>query len=269
MKCTLEIYGNSYESTEFSDRYVFAMVASASAGGINLKSLFEKVLGDKDTKESVLGKSGLDTLFSDFDFDTAERNIASILKKVFPTLDRPANKIDTAELILIISAMVSALVASNAETSEEPAATPKGTEVKRSEVLRTLGYRDEPTPTEKEPSKVLELAPTIKTLDVQPIAAIEPIVWEYPPGEIILHSTQEEAAIGYAAQVSGAEPAKVRCWYAWWQTVNEGESVTPAVAIEVLRDFTQQFTGQECGRYYALVTAHLENSLAIETPIAA
>ena len=238
MKCTLELYGKSYESTEFSDRHVFGMVAAVSAGGINLKSLFEKVLGDKDTKESVLSKSGLDTLFSDLDFETAEKNMASILKRVFPTFDKPLNKIDTAELIEIVSTMVKALVASNAESNVE------------SELP-------------KEPSKALELVPTIKTVDVQPIAAIEPIDWEYPQGEILLLTSQEEEAIGYAAEVSGAEPAKIRCWYAWWQAVNEGEEVSTAVAIEVLRDFTQQFTEQECGRYYALVTAHLEKDLAI------
>ena len=239
MKCTLEVYGKSYESTEFSDRHVFGMVASVSAGGINLKSLFERVLGDKETKESVLSKSGLDTLFSDFDFDTAEKNMASILKRVFPTFDKPLNEIDTASLIEIVSTMVKALVASNAESKVE---------------------------TPKEPLKALELVPTIKTVDVQPIAAIEPIEWEYPPGEILLLTRQEEEALDYASQVSTTEPAKVRCWYAWWQTVNEGEEVSTAVAIEVLRDFTQQFTEQECGRYYALVTAHLESldkSLAI------
>ena len=234
MKCILELYGKSYESTEFSDRHVFGMVAAVSAGGINLKSLFERVLGDKDTKESVLSKSGLDTLFSDLDFETAEKNMASILKRVFPTFEEPLNKIDTASLIEIVSTMVKALVASNAEANVD--------------VAQPIA----------EPSKALELVPTIKTVDVQPIAAIEPIAWEYPPGEILLLSPEEEEAIGYASQVSGAEPAKVRCWYAWWQAVNDGESVSTAVAIEVLRQFTKQFTEQECGRYYALVTAHLE-----------
>ena len=247
MKCTLNLYGNSYESTEFSDRHVFGMVASVSAGGINLKSLFERVLGDKETKESVLSKSGLDTLFSDFDFDTAEKNMTSILKRVFPTFDKPLNEIDTASMVLIVSAMVNALVTSNAETEKTIEPSPPEPS------MALIPIRNNPT----KPRPIVEA--------IEPID-ISPIVWEYPQSEILLLTPQEKEAIDYASQVSAAEPAKIRCWYAWWQAVNEGEEVSTAVAIEVLRDFTQQFTEQECGRYYALVTAHLEaldNSLAI------
>ena len=254
MKCTLEIYGNSYESTEFSDRHVFGMVASVSAGGINLKSLFERVLGDKETKESVLSKSGLDTLFSDFDFDTAEKNMASILKRVFPTFDKPLNEIDTASMVLIVSAMVNALVTSNAEPEKT---------IEHSITEPSIAL----IPVRNNPDKPLPIVEAIEPIDntwgteipkIKTMEDIESFGWEYPPGEIILHSTQEESAIGYAAEVSGAEPAKVRCWYAWWQTVNEGEAVTPSVAIELIRDFTNnQFTNLECERYYALITAHL------------
>ena len=247
MKCTLEVYGNSYPSVEFSDRHVFGMVASAASGGINLKSLFERVLGDKETKESVLSKAGMDTMFTDYDMEAADRNIAYILRTIFPTFDKPLNNIDTAPLILIVSAMVNALVASNAETEKTIATSiPEPS-------TALIPVRNNPT----KPRPIVEA--------IEPID-IGPIVWEYPPGEIVLLSPQEKESIDYASQVSGAEPSKVRCWYSWWQTVNEGEEVSTAVAIEVLLDFTQQFTEQECGRYYALVTAHLENldnSLAI------
>ena len=251
MKCVLEIYGNSYPSVEFSDRHVFGMVASAAAGGINLKSLFERVLGDKNTKDSVLSKSGLDTLFSDFDMATADRNIAHILKTIFPTFDRPLNKIDTAELVLIVSAMVNALVASNAEDSEESAPTKK-----EAIVSPKIWDANELTAQITEPSTALALVPS-NLNQPRPIAAIEPIVWEYPPDDLWVLSKQEEEAIDYTSQISTDEPTKIHCWYQWWRSVNEGEAVTPAVAIELIRDFTDQFTELECDRYYALITAHL------------
>ena len=246
MKCTLELYGKTYESTEFSDRHVFGMVASASAGGINLKSLFERALGGKDIKESTLGKAGLDTLFNDYDMEAADRNIAYILKTIFPTFDKPLKNVDTASLVEIISAMVRTLVSSDADPEK---------------MIEPIS----------EPSKALGLVPTIKTVDVQPIVAIDPIEWVYPTVSIPPLTPQEDEALDYASQVSRSRLPKMQCWYAWWKAVNDGESVSTAVAIEVLLDFTKQFTEQECGRYYALITAHLEKSVApaIDTPIAA
>lgn len=212
MKCVLELYGKSYESTEFTERQVTSFIAaSCGATGINIRDLFQSLINFKGLE----GKG-----FRDYDsIKSAERDLSDLLKKVFPTLDRHIDSIDTEELILIVTPMLGALNA-----------TPK----------------------------------SLAVVPVEPTAVepIEPVIemWVYPPGETLLLTPQEEEAIDYASQVSSAEPAKIRCWFAWWQTVNDGESVSTAVAIEVLMDFTKQFTEQECGRYYALVMAHLEKT---------
>ena len=223
MKCTLELYGKRYESTEFTERQVTAFIAaSCGATGINIRDLFQSLVNFKGLE----GKG-----FRDYDsIESAERDLARLITKVFPTLDRHIDSLDTAELIEIVTPMLKAL--NNA---------PKSLAVVESAPI-------------EQSDDVWEA----KVTPLDDSADVEPIVWEYPPGEILLLSPQEEDAIGYASQVSSAEPAKVRCWYAWWQAVNDGESVTPAVAIEVLRQFTKQFTEEECGRYYALVTAHLQ-----------
>ena len=213
MKCTLELYGKSYESTEFTERQVTLYIAAACGmTGINIRDLFQSLINFKGLE----GKG-----FRDYDStESAERDLAYVLKKVFPTLDRHVDSIDTAELIAIVTPMLNALNVG-----------PKSLAVV--------------------PVESIAIAPIV---DVE----VEPIDWEYPQGKILLLTPQEENALDYASEVSDAEPAKIRCWYAWWQAVNEGEEVSTAVAIEVLRDFTQQFTEEECGRYYALVTAHLE-----------
>ena len=217
MKCTLELYGKSYPSTEFTERQVTGFIAAACGmTGINIRDIFQSLINFNGLK----GKG-----FREYDStESAERDLSYILSKVFPTLDRHIDSIDTEELILIVTPMLNALNV-----------TPK----------------------------------SLAVVPVEPTAVepIEPVIemWVYPPGETLLLTAQEEEAIDYASQVSSAEPAKIRCWYAWWQTVNDGESVSTAVAIEVLMDFTKQFTEQECGRYYALVMAHLEKT----EPIAA
>ena len=214
MKCTLELYGKSYQSTEFTERQVTAFIAaSCGATGINIRKLFQSLINF----EGLEGQG-----FRDYDsIESAERDLSSLLKKVFPTLDRHIDSLDTSELILIVTPMLNAL----------------------------------------------NVAP--KSLAVVPVepTAIEPIAWEYPPGDPFLLSPQEEEAIDYASQTVKVEPSKMRCWYQWWKAVNDpdsdGDAVTPAVAIEVLIDFTKQFTEAECGRYYALITAHLEKTAQI------
>ena len=197
MKCTLELYGKSYESTEFTERQVTAFIAAAcGATGINIRDLFQ----------SLVNFNGLEGKgFRDYDsIESAERDLSHLLKKVFPTLDRHIDSIDTTELVTIVGPMLNAL----------------------------------------------NVAPkALAAIPVEPIAVVEttvdvdPIDWVYPPGEIILMTPEEDEAIGYTSQVSRAEPAKIRCWYAWWKAVNDGESVSTAVAIDVLLEFTKkQFT---------------------------
>jgi len=219
MKCVLELYGKSYPSTEFTERQVTGYIAAACGmTGINIRDLFQSLINFNGLK----GKG-----FRDYpSTESAEIDMVFILAKVFPTLDRHIDSIDTEELILIVTPMLGALNA-----------TPKSL-------------------------AVVPVEPTA-IIPVESTAAVEAIDWIYPPGEVLLLTSQEEEAIDYASQVSRSEPDKTRCWYAWWRTVNDGEEVSTAVAIEVLRDFTQQFTEQECGRYYALITAHLEKTALV------
>lgn len=224
MKCILELYGKSYESTEFTERQVTGFIAaSCGVTGINIRDLFQSLINFKGLE----GKG-----FRDYDsIESAERDLAYLLAKVFPTLDRHIDSIDTAELIEIVTPMLNALNVGPKSLAVVPVA----------------------------PIAQLDNVWESKIAPLDDSAYVESsIEWEYPPCETLLLSVQEEEALDYASQVSRAEPAKMRCWYAWWQTVNEGEEVSTAVAIEVLRSFTQQFTEEECGRYYALVTAHLE-----------
>ena len=220
MKCVLELYGKSYESTEFTERQVTGYIAAACGmTGINIRDLFQSLINFNGLK----GKG-----FRDYpSTESAEIDMVFILAKVFPTLDRDIDSIDTEELILIVTPMLGALNK-----------TPKSL-------------------------AVVPVEPTA-IVPVESAAAVEAIDWEYPPGDTLLLSPQEEEAIDYASQVSLSSPAKIKCWFAWWQSVNEGEEVSTAVAIDVLMEFTeQQFTEDECGRYYALVTAHLEKTAPI------
>ena len=228
MKCTLELYGNSYESTEFTERQVTGFIA-ASCGmtGINIRDLFQSLINFKGLE----GKG-----FRDYDsIEAAERDLSYLLAKVFPTLDRHVDSIDTAELIEIVTPMLNALNVGPESLAVVP--------------VESIEQSDD------------VCFPNVAPLDSSDDVA--PIEWECPPGETLLLSPQEEEAIDYASHVCSAEPAKIRCWYSWWKAVNDGESVSTAVAIDVLMEFTkQQFTEQECGRYYALITAHLEKELA-------
>ena len=228
MKCTLELYGKTYESTEFTERQVTTFIAaSCGATGINIRYLFQSLINFKGLE----GKG-----FRDYDsIEAAERDLSHILKKVFPTLDRHVDSIDTAELIEIVTPMLNALNVG-----------PKSLAVV--------------------PVESIEQSDDVWEAKVTPLDSsddVAPIDWAYPTIEILPLTPQEEDAIDYASQVSGSTPAKMKCWYAWWQAVNEGEEVSTAVAIEVLMQFTQQFTEQECGRYYALVTAHLEKTALV------
>ena len=228
MKCTLELYGKTYQSTEFTERQVTAFIAAAcGATGINIRDLFQSLVNFKGLE----GKG-----FRDYDsIESAERDLTHLLDKVFPTLDRHIDSIDTTELVTIVGPMLNALNVAPKALAAIPA----------------------------EPIAVIE-----------PIEEAYPIAWVYPPDELPPLTPQEEEAIDYASQVSRSGLPEMRCWYAWWKSVNDGESVSTAVAIEVLMEFTEfteQFTEQECGRYYALITAYLEKSLApaIDTPITA
>ena len=226
MKCTLELYGKSYESAEFTERQVTAYIAAACGmTGVNIRDKFQSLVNFKGLEGNA---------FRDYNsMEFAERDLAHILSKVFPTLDRHIDSIDTTELVMIVLPMLNALNVA-----------PKALAVIPAEPISTV-------------EAVVDVDPTIE--------------WVYPTVSIPPLTPQEDDAIDYTSQVSRAEPAKIRCWYAWWKAVNDGESVSTAVAIEVLLDFTTQFTEQECGRYYALITAHLEKSLApaIDIPITA
>ena len=230
MKCTLDLYGKTYPSTEFTERQVTGYIAAACGmTGINIRDLFQSLINFKGLE----GKG-----FRDYDsIESAERDMTFLLKKVFPTLDRHVDSLDTAELIEIVTPMLNALNVSPKSLAVVPVAT-------------------------SDPIDNAWATESVKTVDVEPIESV-PEMWEYPTIDRLPLSPQEEEAIDYASQVSGSEPAKIKCWFAWWQSVNDGEPVSTAVAIEVLMEFTHQFTEQECGRYYALVTAHLEKAAPI------
>ena len=218
MKCTLELYGKSYESTEFTERQVTSFIAaSCGATGINIRDLFQSLINFKGLE----GKG-----FRDYNsIESAERDLSGLLKKVFPTLDRHIDSLDTEELILIVTPMLGALKV-----------TPKS----------------------------LAVVP-VEAIDVEPITEVVPFDWEYPPTTDTdrLLSSKEAAAIAYTAKETGTDESKINCWYQWWKVVNDGEKVTPAVAINVLLDFTSQFTEAECDRYYVLTEAYLQNSVPI------
>jgi hypothetical protein len=45
MKCTLELYGKSYESTEFTERQVTGFIAAACGmTGINIRDIFQSLI---------------------------------------------------------------------------------------------------------------------------------------------------------------------------------------------------------------------------------
>ena len=231
MKCTLELYGKSYESTEFTERQVTGFIAaSCGVTGINIRDLFQSLINFKGLE----GKG-----FRDYDsIESAERDLSYLLAKVFPTLDRHIDSIDTAELIEIVTPMLNALNVG-----------PKSLAVIPTEPIASQG---------EETSAALALVrdhfnkqhPIADTVEAS-------TSWEYPPDDLWVLSEEEEMAIDYASQISTDETTKIHCWYQWWRSVNEGDPVTPAVAIELIRDFTKQFTELECERYYALIEAHL------------
>ena len=217
MKCTLELYGKSYESTEFTERQVTSFIAaSCGATGINIRDLFQSLINFKGLE----GKG-----FRDYNsIESAERDLSGLLKKVFPTLDRHIDSLDTEELILIVTPMLGALKV-----------TPKS----------------------------LAVVP-VEAIEPEPITEVVPFDWEYPTTGIDqILSSEETAAIAYTSKETGTDESKINCWFQWWKAVNDGEKVTPAVAISVLLDFTSQFTEVECDRYYVLTEAYLQNSVPI------
>lgn len=103
MKCILELNGEKYESTEFTERQVsLFLAASAGATGVNVKDLFEGLMGAKN-----LPVKGLREYSS---LESAEKDLDFVLKRVFPTSNLSIDSLDTADLVTIVLPMLFALV---------------------------------------------------------------------------------------------------------------------------------------------------------------
>lgn len=117
MKCTLNLYGKTYESNEFTERQVsLFLAASAGATGINIKDLFEELMGAQQMP--VKGLREYSSL------ESAEKDLALVLKRVFPTLERSIESIDTSELIAIVKPMLFALAGVEDSIDPEPLTYP-------------------------------------------------------------------------------------------------------------------------------------------------
>ena len=232
MKCTLELYGKTYESTEFTERQVsLFLAASAGATGINIKDLFEDLMGAQDMP--VRGLREYNSL------ESAEKDLALVLKRVFPTLERSIESIDTAELIAIVKPMLFALAG----------------------VEESIGQTEALIEEDSLLTKIDESIKDTKFWKNEPL--------RYPP-EIKTLTNAERIAIDYAASQMNVDIALPTCWYQWWQAVNASESetdynLTPAQLIELISEFSEEprFDYTFSSRCYALLMANLESS-AIE-----
>jgi hypothetical protein len=234
MKCTLELYG-THESTEFSDRHAFGMVAAISAGGVNLKSLFEQLLGAKALKESVLGESGMDSLFREFDMEVADKNFSYLLKKVFPTFPRSIDELSTADMISIVAPMITTVVQSEQELAKSAIAP------EPLENLTSDSALDESDELEDNPH------PKVKSTEFPPVLA------SLTPKEI--------NAIGFAARDIEQPYVTIECWYQWWRSISDvgGEDIGDAEAFEILEDFTKGFfPTEESDRIATALMPHLQ-----------
>lgn len=227
MKCTLELYG-THKSTEFSDRHAFGMIAAISAGGMNLKSMFEQVLGAEALKESVLGDSGMDSLFREFDMEVADKNFAYLLKKVFPTFSKSIDELSTADMISIVAPMITAVV--QQESASEP--------VPSRSVVSTSNNG---------------LTETIATYTVSQTINFPPVLANLTP--------QELTAIGSAADAISQSTETIECWYQWWRSIVDvgGEEIDDGDAFEILADFSKgQFTVDDSTRIATALMPHLQ-----------
>ena len=227
MKCTLELNGKSYKSEEFTDRHVFTMVASINAGGMNVRSLFEKMLGTVIVENSELfDKTGMDSIFREFDMATADRNIEYILKTVFPTLPAKLNHLTTADLISIAGPML--LEIAKTEGDIAVLAKPEG---------------DNPTPPPP-------IAPA-----VDPSADLK-----YPPGRVPL-SDDEIHAIGYVSREMNHAYPLVECWYQWWKAIEavEGDPLQDNDTIDlIIEESGTTFNQPDSDRYHVLIQSYLQ-----------
>jgi hypothetical protein len=234
MKCKLDLNGKSYESGEFTDRHVFTMVASVNAGGMNVRSLFEKMLGTAAVEKSELfDKTGMDSLFREFDMATADKNIEHILRTVFPTLTTRLNQLTTADLINITGPMLLELVKS--EVSIEAL------------VPDSAGSRPaSPTPIDQEE-------------DLSHL--------KYPPVRVAL-SDDEIHAIGHASRETNHAYPLVECWYQWWKAIEavEGYPLQDGEAIDlIIQESGMAFGQPDSDRYHVLIQAYLQNQMAVVT----
>jgi hypothetical protein len=99
MRCILDLYGKQYQSEEFTERQVSAFIAAAcGCTGMNILAILEDAL----TTEAKV--------FREYDsIERAEKDLAYLLSKLFPTLERSVDSLDTTELITIITPMAEAL----------------------------------------------------------------------------------------------------------------------------------------------------------------
>ena len=214
MKCTLELYGKSYASTEFTERQVsLFLAASAGATGINIKDLFEELMGAQQMP--VRGLREYNSL------ESAEKDLALILKRVFPTLERSVESIDTSELISIVKPMLFALAG-----VEESIST--------GSIDSSQSESDSPW--------------------------LTPIDLEFPPVLVSL-TPQELGAIESAANEISQSSEMVECWYQWWRSIYDvgGDVIEDGDAFEILADFSKgQFTIDDSVRISAALMPYLE-----------
>lgn len=225
MKCTLELYG-THESTEFSDRHAFGMIAAIGAGGMNLRSMFEEVLGSKALKESALAEAGMDSLFREFDMAQADKNLAYLLKKVFPTFSKSFDELSTADLITIVTPLIKSVVQAEAEL-----------------IGQTEPLIDE-DPVMPNP---LKYPPELKTL-----TAAEQVAIDYAASQMNVDVALPDCWYQWWVAVNASES-------------ETDYKLTPAELIELVSDFSEEsrFDYAFSARCYALLMANLEvNAIA-------
>lgn len=205
MKCTLELYGKTYQSTEFTERQVsLFLAASAGATGINIKDLFEDLMGAQQMP--VRGLREYNSL------ESAEKDLAFVLKRVFPTLERSIESVDTSELISIVKPMLFALAGVD-------------------ETIESVEIEDSSQIALPKPTK--SASPWLTPMDL-----------DFPP--VLANLTpQELAAIESAANDVSQSTETIECWYQWWRSIVDvgGEAIDDGDAFEILAEFSKgQFT---------------------------
>lgn len=232
MKCTLELYGKTYQSTEFTERQVsLFLAASAGATGINIKDLFEELMGAQQMP--VRGLREYNSL------ESAEKDLALVLKRVFPTLERSIESIDTSELIAIVKPMLFAL-AGVEDAIEDDSAQIASPELIAETALESELISPWLTPTD------LNFPPVVANLTPQELDAIE------------------------SAANAVSQPAEtIECWYQWWRSIVDvgGEEIDDGDAFEILAEFSKgQFTIDDSTRIASALMPYLQ---PVPEPIAA